>query len=474
MNKFFFKALALLTSVVVLAVMAACGAAPTPETITKVETVVVEKEVEKEVTVVETVEVVQTVEVIQTVEVEKEVEKEVVKAVSPVLYNSYQSDPEPRKFIESVVADWNAQHPDVPVDMSIIAHEDFKQALRAYLTADPAPDVLDWFAGNRARFFIDKGLILDVSSMWEENKFDDAYAPGFQALATYNDKKYFVPTSYYWWAIYYRPSLFEEAGIAQPPATWAELLDACDKLNANGVTPITIGARFKWPAAAWFDYLNMRVNGPEFHIDLTDLKVPYTDERVKKVFEHWAELLDHKCFIEDPAAFDWQEAVDPMVQGEAAMYLMGAFIVDSYPDEAENDLDFFQFPIINPDVPVGEDAPTDGFFMAANAKNPEAGMQFLAHLGSKEIQQRLFDELKRLPTRTDVDISQAPEATQKGIKLIQSADFIAQFYDRDTTPPMAEAGMDGFMRFWDDPSSIDQILEDLEAERQRILEEGTE
>lgn len=464
MNEFPFKALLLLTSVVTLALMAACGAAPTPETITKVETVVVEKEVEKEVKVVETVQVEKMVEV----------EKEVVKAVSPVLYNSYQSDPAPREFIESVVANWNEQHPDMPVDISIINHEDFKQALRAYLTADPAPDVLDWFAGNRARFFIDRGLILDISSMWQENKFNEAYAPGFQALATYNDKQYFMPTSYYWWAIYYRPSLFEEAGIAQAPETWDQLLEACDKLNESGVTPITIGARFKWPAAAWFDYLNMRTNGPEFHIDLMDLKVPYTDERVKKTFEHWAELIDHKCFIEDPAAFDWQEAVDPMVQGEAAMYLMGAFIIDSYPDEAENDLDFFRFPIIDPDMPVGEDAPTDGYFMSANAKNPEAGQQFLAYLGSKEIQQRLLDELKRLPTRTDVDISKAPEATQKGIKLIQSADYIAQFYDRDTTPPMAEAGMDGFMRFWDDPSSIDQILEDLEAERQRILEEEAE
>lgn len=464
MNKFPFKALVLLTSVVTLALMAACGTAPTPETITKVETVVVEKEVEKEVKVVETVQVEKMVEV----------EKEVVKAVSPVLYNSYQSDPAPREFIESVVANWNEQHPDMPVDISIINHEDFKQALRAYLTADPAPDVLDWFAGNRARFFIDRGLILDISSMWQDNKFNEAYAPGFQALATYNDKQYFMPTSYYWWAIYYRPSLFEEAGIAQPPETWDQLLEACDKLNESGVTPITIGARFKWPAAAWFDYLNMRTNGPEFHIDLMDLKVPYTDERVKKTFEHWAELIDHKCFIEDPAAFDWQEAVDPMVQGEAAMYLMGAFIIDSYPDEAENDLDFFRFPLIDPDMPVGEDAPTDGYFMSANAKNPEAGQQFLAYLGSKEIQQRLLDELKRLPTRTDVDISQAPEATQKGIKLIQSADYIAQFYDRDTTPPMAEAGMDGFMRFWDDPSSIDQILEDLEAERQRILEEEAE
>ncbi|GAB4424086.1 MAG: oligopeptide ABC transporter substrate-binding protein OppA [Anaerolineae bacterium] len=58
-----------------MGIIAACGAQPTPETITVVETVVVEKEVQGEtVTVVETVEVVKEVEVVQTVEVEKIVE----------------------------------------------------------------------------------------------------------------------------------------------------------------------------------------------------------------------------------------------------------------------------------------------------------------------------------------------------------------------------------------------------------------
>jgi len=437
-------------------ILAAC-ATPTPETVTVVES--------KEVVVTQEVEKIVTQEVVVTQEVEKFV------TAQPILYNSYNGDPAPRAFDEAIVKAWNEQHPDMPVNHSIIAHEDFKQAIRAYLTADPAPDVLTWFAGNRTRFFIDKGLVMDITTMWDENKFNDVYAPGFQALASYKDKKYFLPTAYYWWAIYYRPSLFEQAGVAKPPETWDELLTACDQLNAAGITPITIGARFRWPAAAWFDYINMRLNGPQFHIDLTDLKVPYTDPKVKGVFEKWKELIDHKCFIEDPAAYDWQEALPLMTEGKAAMYLMGQFVVDSYPDEMENDLDFFRFPIIDPNMPIGEDAPTDGFFLAATARNPEGAQAFLAYLGSQEVQQKAFAELGRLPTRTDVDISQATPATQKGIQLIQSADFVAQFYDRDTTPPMAEAGMDGFMRFWDNPSQIDQILADLEAERLRILEE---
>jgi len=100
----------------------------------------------------------------------------------------------------------------------------------------------------------------------------------------------------------------------------------------------------------------------------------------------------------------------------------------------------------------------------------------MAYLGSKEVQQMAFDEMGRLPTRTDVDISAADDATKKGIDLIQTSDYILQFYDRDTTPPMADAGMDGFMSFWDDSSSgnVDAILATLEAERVRLLEEGTE
>lgn len=388
-----------------------------------------------------------------------------------VTFSSYSSDPIPRAFTEEIVDMWNADNPELQVELSTVAHEDFKQAIRTYLVADPAPDVMTWFAGNRARFFIDRGLIMDFSSMWEAEGLGDVYAPGFNALATVDEGKYFLPTSYYWWAIYYRPSLFEQVGIEAPIETWDDLLAACDTFNEAGIAPFTIGTKFRWPAAAWFDYINMRVNGPEFHIDLMLLKESYTDERVAAVFDTWAQLFEHNCFIEDPAAYDWNEALDIMVQGDAAMYLMGGFITDSYPDELEEDLDFFRFPVIDPDMPIGEDAPTDGYFIAANAANPEGAMTFLNYLGSQEIQQKAFDDLGRLPTRTDVDISGATEAVQKGIALIQSADYVAQFYDRDTTPEMADAGMNVMMEFWSDPEAIDDLLEELEDDRVRIAEE---
>jgi multiple sugar transport system substrate-binding protein/raffinose/stachyose/melibiose transport system substrate-binding protein len=388
-----------------------------------------------------------------------------------IRYASYNSDEGPREAEEQIVAMWAEQYPDQPLEHSVTDHEAFKQAIRTYLVADPAPDVLTWFAGNRMTFFVNRGLAGDLSPLFEREGWYDTYAPGFVALATVDDAQYFVPTAYYWWALYFRPSILEANGVT-PPATWDELLAACDTFNAAGIIPITIGTRGPWTAAAWFDFLNMRINGPEFHVNLMLLNESYTDERVVAVFDHWRQLYEHNCFLPDSAAYEWQEALDFMNRGEAAMYLMGDFIRDSVPDEQEDDLDFAMFPIINPDVPIGIDAPTDGFFMAANSTNPEGAYDFLAFLGSQELQQFAADELGRLPTRTDVDTSGFTEAQQKGIALVQSADYVAQFYDRDTTPEMAEAGLNAFAEFVSDPMNVDvmALLENLEADRIRIAE----
>ncbi len=397
----------------------------------------------------------------------------VVAQDQPVIrYASYASDPGAREADEALVAQWNAAHPDRPIEHNITDHEAFKQAIRTYLVADPSPDVLTWFAGNRMAFFVDRGLAGDLTTLFEREGWNDVYAPGFVALATQNDAQYFVPTSYYWWAMYFRTSIMEANGVT-PPATWDELLAACDTFNAAGIVPITIGTQAPWTAAAWFDFLNMRINGPEFHINLMRLQESYTDERVVAVFDHWRQLYEHNCFLPDSAAYDWQGGLDFMNRGEAAMYLMGGFITDSVPDDIESDYDFAMFPVINPDVPIGIDAPTDAYFMSVNAPNPQGAFDFLAFLGSQEAQQFAADELGRLPTRTDVDTANFTEAQQKGIALVQSADYVAQFYDRDTTPEMAEAGLNAFAEFIADPAGADvmALLESLEADRVRIAAE---
>lgn len=386
-----------------------------------------------------------------------------------LVINSDHSDPAPKKAMEELIADFEAKHPDINVTWNNFDHEGYKSAIRNFLTADP-PDVAAWYAGNRMAPFVEAGLFEPVDDVWAENNLDEQLKSAASAM-TIDDKKWGVPYTYYQWGIYYRKDIFEQQGIT-PPKTWAELIAASEKLKAAGVTPFAIGTKALWPTAGWFDYLNLRTNGYEFHMDLTAGKVPYTDDRVKAVFEKWGELVRPGYFLENHAAIDWQDAIPQMVQGNAAMYLMGNFAVATMKDGGlkEEQIGFIPFPEITAGVPRAEDAPTDTFHIPSGAKNKEDAKTFLAYLASPEAQTKMNATLGQLPVNNQAEKPNDPFLAQ-GFEMLSTASGLAQFYDRDAPAEMAKAGMEGFQEFMVKPDNLDRILERLENVRQRVYKE---
>ncbi|MCJ8510158.1 extracellular solute-binding protein [Rhizobium lemnae] len=383
-----------------------------------------------------------------------------------IVINSDHSDPAPKKAMEELIADFQKAHPDIKVKWNNFDHEGYKAAIRNFLTAD-APDVAAWYAGNRMEPFVKAGLFADVSDVWTANGLNDQLKSASSSM-TIDGKKWGVPYTYYQWGIYYRKDIFEKQGIT-PPRTWAELLAACEKLKAAGITPFTIGTKALWPTGGWFDYLNLRVNGYEFHMDLTSGKVPYTDPRVKAVFAKWAELVKPGYFVANHAAIDWQDAVPQMVQGKAAMYLMGNFAVATMKSGGlkEEQIGFLQFPQITPNLPMAEEAPTDTFHIPAKAKNKEDAKKFLAYVASPAAQSKMNATLGQLPVNNKAEKPQDVFLKQ-GFEMLSGAYALAQFYDRDANAEMAKAGMEGFQEFMVKPDKADAILERLEKIRQRV------
>jgi multiple sugar transport system substrate-binding protein/raffinose/stachyose/melibiose transport system substrate-binding protein len=294
--------------------------------------------------------------------------------------NSYIADPVPKEAFAKLVDEFQKQNPDIQVKLSTVAHEDFKKSVRIWLVSDTPPDVITWFAGNRARFFIDKDLILDITDVWQEAGLMEKFPKAFQSLSFVNDKAYFMPNNWYWWAMFYRKSIFAKYNL-QEPKTWEEFLQVCETLKTNGVTPIAIGTKQPWTAAGWFDYMNMRVNGQEFHMGLMLGKEKYTDPRLLETFKYWRELIDKGYFLENAASYDWQAAATFLAQGQAAMYLMGQFILDAVPKDVQADMDFFRFPVIKADVPLAEDTPTDGFMIPKKSEESGSRQEILEILG---------------------------------------------------------------------------------------------
>ena len=378
---------------------------------------------------------------------------------------SNASDQAPRAAFEEIVAKFQAANPDIDVQMNTTEHEAFKTAIRTILAADKGPDVATWFAGNRMAGFVADGLFGDISDVWAQEGLASSMASTMPSV-TFDGKQYALPYSYYQWGVYYRKDIYDANGISVPK-TYDEFLDNCKKLKANGIASVAIGTKYLWTAAGWFDYLNLRTNGLDYHIDLMLGKTKYTDEGVVNTFKNWTRAVDAGCFMDDHQNYSWQEAQAALINGEAASYLIGNFIVPNLPEETQNQLDFYQFPPIDPNLELGEDAPTEIIFMPANAQNVENGKKFMAFFAQPENLTFMNDVLKQLSPH-----SGSPAPTDRFLKAgseMLSKSKTAQFFDRDTTPEMAKAAMQLMVDFMLDTESMMDILEEIEEERSRIF-----
>ncbi len=377
-------------------------------------------------------------------------------------------NPAPRAAMEGMVERFQEMHPDLDIELTLLDREANKTQIRNYLTAN-APDVNGWYAGNRMRPYVSAGLFEDVSDLWEGPMGEDLAST--RPALTLDGRQWGVPYTYYQWGIYYRPDIYEELGLGVP-TTWEEEKANCQAILDSGRKCYAIGTRFLWTAAGWFDYVNLRTHGYDFHMELTEGEIPWTDERVRETFANWRELIDMGAFIDNHTAFTWQEAQPFLVNGEAAAYLMGNFLVAPLREAGLTDdqLGFYQFPEITPGIDMAENAPTDTLHIPAQAQNKEAARAFLLYVASADNQTVVNDVLGQLPINSNAEVAD-DKFIQAGFEMLSNATGgSAQFFDRDTDAEMAAAAMEGFQEFMVMPDNLDDILNRLEQVRQRVAQ----
>jgi multiple sugar transport system substrate-binding protein len=381
---------------------------------------------------------------------------------------SDMSNPAPRAVMEGLVEGFNELHPEMNIELTIVDRDAWKTQIRNALGANP-PDVVNWYAANRMGPYVSAGLFEDISDMYANGDL-----PGLDSVKgalTIDGKQYGVPYTYYQWGMYYREDIFKELGLSEP-ATFEEELANCEKIVASGRACYAIGTKFLWTAGGWFDYLNMRTNGFDFHMQLARGEVEWTDPRVRETFANWRKLIDMGGYVADHQSYSWQEALNFMIDGEAASYLMGNFAVAAMREGGLTDeqIDFYQFPKIA-DVPQGEDAPIDTFHIPSGATNKDNARAFLQYVTSADVQTKINagDALGQLPVNSASSVD-ADEFLEQGFEMLNdnAKGGVAQFFDRDFTAEMASVGMEGLQEFMVVPDNLDDILERLEDARLRI------
>jgi multiple sugar transport system substrate-binding protein len=374
-------------------------------------------------------------------------------------FGSNASDAVPKAAMAALMA---AAKTAVGVDVktNTVPHNDFQNNINNYLKGSP-DDVFTWFAGYRMKAYAKQGLVEPIDDVWASigRNFPESFA---KASTADDGKKYFVPLYNYPWAVFYRPSVFKKYGY-EAPVTMDQFIALSKQMQKDKLTPIAFGDKDGWPAFGTFDYLNMRMNGYQYHLDLMAHKVSWEDPKTKAVFDTWKSLLPYHATAS--LGRTWQEAAQTVIKKTAGMYLLGSFVGQQWP-KGDTDIDFFAFPSIDP--AHGQDAieaPIDGFMLSKKGASNAAAKDLLKFIGTgKAVDTYLATDSNDVAAAKDATTSKYTPLQKKAAEMIGKAKDISQFLDRDAEPAFANnAALPGFQNFIK-TGDIDGTTKSLEAQ----------
>ena len=295
---------------------------------------------------------------------------------------------------EDVAAEFEAEHPNVTIDITVYENEAFKTAIEPRLQAGDPPDLFQSWGGGELAEQVDAGLVKDVTD--DVDGWIDDLNQGAVGLYQVDDAQYGIPFDLGMVGFWYNTDLFAQAGIDEPPATWDELLEDVQTLKDEDITPIAIGMGDKWPGMFWWAYLGLRNGGVDAFPAPGD-EAEFDSEPFVEAGEQLEALIEMEPFQDGYQAAVWDGAggqAATMATGGAAMMLMGQWAPGTMnansPDGngLGDSLGWFPFP----EVDGGDGDPTDGFGggngFAVGADAPPEAIEFLEYISTRDVADR--------------------------------------------------------------------------------------
>ncbi|TNY37466.1 ABC transporter substrate-binding protein [Thermomonospora catenispora] len=368
--------------------------------------------------------------------------------------------------------------------------DEFSKRTGAKVTYTPTGDNVAAYLGSKVdgnappdvAFLPQQGVLVEFAQKgWIKPLPDDTqnlvkqnFAQVWQNLGSHNGTMYGV----YFKAsskstIWYRKQAFTDAGITQPPTTWADFVKTAQTLADSGATPISVGGADGWVLTDWFENVYLSVAGPEKYDQLSKHEIPYTDDTVKETLRKLAEIWSKDDFLaggRDGALQTEFPASVPAVFGDSpkAAMLPGADFVASEistntKSKVGTDADFFPFPA------VGDKAPVVGAGdVAVMMKDTQAARELMKFLASAEAAEIWAKQGGFISPNKAVDLSTYPDEVQRRIAkaVIDAGDDFR--FDMSDLAPAAFGGTKGqgewkiLQDFLRNPSDVDGTAKKLE------------
>lgn len=291
---------------------------------------------------------------------------------------------ENRVVFNQLVDRFNQSHDDIEVEALYIGQPDSQlPKILAAIVSEQPPDML-WFVPQITGELAKLGALFPLENWLDRSPVKAEIDPAMFASMELDGHIFSIPLATNNAAIFYRPSLFAEAGIENLPQNWQELKQAAKQLtadtNGDGISDrygifLSLG-KGEWTVFAWLPFI-YSAGGKLLTENQPNLISPGTIEALQL----GADLVkDGVAMLSAP---ERGYELDSFLAGKAAMQVTGPWTLGQL---QQTDTDYGVFPI-----PVSQDkaAVVGGenlFVFKTNSQREQATLKFLEYVLSEEFQ----------------------------------------------------------------------------------------
>ena len=147
-----------------------------------------------------------------------------------VIVSHYSDQTAP--IFEAMAAEFEAANPDIDIVIEDVAWGALQQRLTTDIAGGTAPDIS--IIGTRWLVDFVENDIVEPLDQYMDDEFKGRFIETFMGPSTIDGQVYGLPVAASARAMYYNKGLLEQAGVAEPPATWDDLEVAAEKISALG------------------------------------------------------------------------------------------------------------------------------------------------------------------------------------------------------------------------------------------------
>ncbi|MCQ6562302.1 ABC transporter substrate-binding protein [Paenibacillus mendelii] len=337
-------------------------------------------------------------------------------------------------FKKAVEDGYKKLYPNATIQWDITLGATYFDKLKAQFASDTAPDVTFYQSLDYAK----AGNLMDLSGEPWVSRMNEAAKK--DPSLSYEGKLYGAPgAGNIGGGIWYNKDLFDKLGI-QPPKTVQEFLDACEKIKADGKTPIALGFKDLWTANMflmnWLQSYTFPTDA-EYGMKLYDGTVSFDDAVIQKVYQNVETMKSKGYFNKNALSIDWPQSAQLFASGDAAMIVQGPWMPSANAENIDKGgYDKFQigfFPFMDEG---GKSSMTfaSGTGLGINAKTKlvQESKDLVALMLSPEVMAPWLEGEGGLPMFTDVNVKFADPVM----------DTVKQYLDGGLTLPY---GLTAFM-----------------------------